>query len=149
MLTPVSVGGSLLPPLRDPTPPARHDRDMFKFVVTVTPCFTMGKSQGWGTLPKSQARLANGLVLGLLIWECPHCMALPYIFHLLERASCVTTHCDNHHMFVDLMFSPHTSLIDKNIKQKAVHHHPLQLCKTLSSRKVWKDWMGLDVECSQ
>jgi hypothetical protein len=96
----------------------------------------MGKSQGWGTLPKSRARLANGLVLGLFNLRMPSLYGFTlHFFYLLERASCVT-HCDNHHMFMNLMFSPHTSLIDKNIKQKVVHHHPLQLCKTLSSRKV-------------
>jgi hypothetical protein len=60
-------GWELTPTIKDPTPPAPCDREMFKFVITVTPCFTMGKSQGWGTFPKSRTRLGNRLVLGLLI----------------------------------------------------------------------------------
>jgi hypothetical protein len=46
---------------------------VFRFMITFTSCFMMGKSAHWWmTFPKSKAGFSYHLILGPLFWNCPH-----------------------------------------------------------------------------
>jgi hypothetical protein len=46
---------------------------VFRFMITFTSCFMMGKSAHWWmTFPKCKAGLSYHLILGPLFWNCPH-----------------------------------------------------------------------------
>jgi hypothetical protein len=59
-------------------PPMSHDLHMFRFTITTTLYFRIGKVHMWGTFPKCRTRLYYGLIFipGPLIWECPTLLGL-------------------------------------------------------------------------
>ncbi len=50
----------------------------FKFIITFSSWFVMGKTLWWGNFSKSRVGLGYHIVLGPLVWECTPPWALPY-----------------------------------------------------------------------
>jgi hypothetical protein len=60
------------PPFNKP-----HDLHLYRFMITFTSCFTIGKVHKWGTFLECEAKFDYCLVLGPLFWEWPSPLTFP------------------------------------------------------------------------
>jgi hypothetical protein len=90
-------------------------------------CFTIGKPHGWGTFPTYGAGLSYHLLLGPLLWQCPH----PRAF---------TLHNKN---------LPGSQMYDPALKVHTIRHSPHSSSKlhlnqsklSIASARKQEDWV--------